>query len=503
MACPLGNSDTIGTDRSLPSASTPSTAARWHVGYSLFVALAVVTLKLWVAQDIKASAFFADDYLYLNQSPYYLRGDVAMESYPHGQVYAGVVYPLVLSPWLLADDPAQRIYIVHAINILLSGVTVFFGSRIVARLSNSSHLLPSLCLAAMPTLVIFSFHAMTENLVFAMFTLVGWLVIDFEDTCRQPKRLLGLLFLVMLLPQVRAPGIAVVPGLVLLVWLHRRHLGRRRAWLIVAGLLSAPLAPYLVFAAAAPPYRSHAREFYYFEILSRFANEPVNYGLRTLRLVGNQVAYLLVGSGYWILPVLLTVAVQVRRWAPGVHRDRWRDYLLFSGTSSLMVLAFCVWHLLIVIRRDLRLHGSFEPGLIYGRYNDPAMLLILIGGLASVLVLQRPRWEGVLPCVVAPIGLYLSLRIITPQKWIISSQQTGLVWFEGAWNGPTLFLLGVAGAVALLFLTPGQRWRAPVWMGALLVYFVIADAKAVGTTDSPGSMRRRAATIAHTQEAAE
>ncbi len=481
-----------------PTGSTnPSACPRGQVWCCLVVTLAVVALKLWIAQDIKASALFADDYEYLNKSPYYLRGDLLMESYPHYNVSAGVVYSLVVSPWLLVDDPGWRIYVVHAINILLSGVTIFLGSRTIARLSGSDHFLPPLCLAAMPTLFLFSFHALTENLVFALLAVVAWLVLDFERTCLRRERLTALLAAVGLLPLVRAPGMAVVPGLILLAWLHRHRLGPRRAWGVLGGVVGAAVLPYLLYATFAPSMESHSRESYYLKALTALVKSPEHMAF-ALRLAGNQAAYLLIGGGYWILPVLLVVAAQVRRWAPSPLRTQWRNYLTFAGPSAVVFVGFCVAH------RLLRYHFDWtQAHRIVGRYNDPAMVLILFGGIAAAFVLGRLRWEALLLYGLAPMGLCLAVSLIAGTSGWGTVNQSGAAFFTNYRHGLTASLLGTVGAVLLVQLAPWRRWRIAAWLGGLLVYFLVADIKTIGTTDHPGSVRIRAAQVAQTQRAAE
>jgi len=113
MNNPANGPAASGGDPATPLAIETPASARWHVAYCLVVTLAVVALKLWIALDIQASAMVSDDYEYLNKSPYYLHGDLIMESYLFINEPTRILYPLVLSPWLLADDPNRRLYVVH------------------------------------------------------------------------------------------------------------------------------------------------------------------------------------------------------------------------------------------------------------------------------------------------------------------------------------------------------------------------------------------------------
>lgn len=473
--------------------------ARRHALYCLIVTLAVITLKLWIARDIKASAMAFDDYEYINKSPYYLRGDTTLKSYPYQNIPSGILYPLIISPWLLFDDPGCRIYVIHVINILLSGITIFFGARTIARLSGSNHFLPPLCLAAMPTIFIFSFHAMTENFAFAMLAILAWLVLDFERTCTKSAYLIGMLLAVLLLLLTRIPGNAVVPALLSLIWMHRHGIGRRRAGLIAFCIFLTSAGTFLVHSTMAPTWLGRPQHSHYLDILASFARNP-QYWLIALRQTGNQIAYLLISGGYWILPVLLAVAIQIRRWSPSVARNRWRDYLIFTGISSAIFVLICVLHLLLAADMGQEGHQS----RIYGRLNDPALVLIVLGGIASAFVIQRPQWwEYILLNILAPIGLCLAVGLILQLKWPPTVQQTGIAFFQRYWHGMTITLLGTTTAITLLQLAPWRNWRVPIWLGVLLMYFLVSNFHAIGTATRPGTVRVAAAKIADTQKAAE
>ena len=116
-----------------PSSSHERTvdSGRGLLLFTLLVVIATVTVKLWLAWDVRASAMFSDDYAYLNKSIFYIHGQWDMPGYIFQNVFAGILYPLVISPWMLFDTPEARIFTIWVVNALLSGVTVWFGALAV------------------------------------------------------------------------------------------------------------------------------------------------------------------------------------------------------------------------------------------------------------------------------------------------------------------------------------------------------------------------------------
>src|SRR5438552_4197905 len=315
----------------------------------------------------------ADDHEYLNRSIYVVRGDLRLTGYPFSRIEYGPLYPLVLSPWMLFANPAARLTVVFAINATLSATAVFLGSLIVFRLTQVTSVLVPLCVAACPPLFQFSFYAMSESLVFPLLLLVGWIIVDFEQSCHSTLKSILLLLAALLLPLVRVPGLAVAPALPLLVWINRKRIPRRVSAAFVAGLTILVTASYLV--AYRVVIQSRREESYLSSLWALLSD--VNRWLFPLKLALSQIGYLFVSTGYWVLPVLIVLGLQVRSGLEEAHRQRWINYLTYAAVAGGAFICFALVHLIQKLNVN-------EAGFIYGRYSDPTGLLLLVGGLAGV-----------------------------------------------------------------------------------------------------------------------
>jgi len=435
------------------------------------VSLALIVVKLWVAHYVPASAAMADDHEYLNRSIYVVRGDLRLTGYPFSRIEYGPLYPLVLSPWMLFANPAARLTVVFAINATLSATAVFLGSLIVFRLTQVTSVLVPLCIAAFPPLFQFSFYAMSENLVFPLLLLVGWIIVDFEQSCHSTLKSILLLLAALLLPLVRVPGLAVAPALPLLVWINRNRIPRRASAAFVAALTTLVTASYFVAYRVAIGSR---REEGYLSSLWALVSD-VDRWLLPLKSALSQIGYLFVSTAYWVLPVFIVMALQVRGAVEDAHRRRWINYLTYSAVAGGTFLGFALVHLLPDGNGD-------EARSIYGRYSDPTGLLLLMGGLAGVLVLKPPTgFQRLLLQAVAPVVLGWVLGGIADQEWL-PVNQCGLSIFAMGKAPLRWLLLGLVLATLVNQLTDKKRWYAPVVLSLFLIFSLVSDRQGMAYT---------------------
>jgi hypothetical protein len=457
--------------------------ARRYGRYCFAIALALVVVKVWIGRHVPATAMMSDDYENLNRSIYVVQGDLSLAGYPFDRIAYGPLYPLVVSPWLLFDHPATRLAVVFAINAVLSGTAVFFGALTVFRLTGVASWIVPICLAAWAPLFQFSFYAVTENLLFPLLAVLGWLAVDVEATCRSRRRFALLIAVTVVLPLVRVPGLAAAPAVMILLWRHRRALPgmpSAAASMVLAVLL--PAAAYFLL------YRvvvGSAREETYLAALAAVGRNPSGW-LLPFALAQSQLRYLFLATGYWVLPILVVVALQARR-LPEAERRPWVDHLLWTGITAAGFVAFAVVHL------TQTQSGSGDGSFIYGRYDDPAGLLLAIAGLAALFAIRPPTVvQRVLVRGVAPVALCLVLgNGILTKRWIpVNECGLSILAMSEVSVGAVLLLTVLATSVSQL--VDEKRLLVPAALGFFLVFGVLSDWR--GMTYTIG----RAGMVAHT-----
>ena len=381
--------------------------------YCLVLAGVVIAIKLLWAESVPASALFADDYDSLNRAIFYHSDGIraSAEKYPFVQASAGLTYFLAISPWVYFDLE-HRLFFVFFVNILLSGVSIYFCARTIYKLApNVSFVIP-LCLASLASLFQFSFYVMTENMLFAILSVLVFLSVDFLKTVKSPFRLLTLLSVLGIAPITRHPGMAVLPGMLLVLWLNRRALSMRSMLTLTVLLISATLVPYAWYVSLF----GTSRESKYIDALSSTLSDLGNWFF-IFKLTLSQLMYLTFASGIWLLPFLL-LAVFYHQNLAKADSERWRNFLGFILPTVFAFVGFCMIHMIAKVI----VHGAVvdsSPWFPYGRYIDPAVLLCVCGGLASLAIVPTlKKYLRVLVQIGVPLLFVVLLMYFNGGHWV-------------------------------------------------------------------------------------
>jgi hypothetical protein len=188
------------------------------------------------------------------------------------------------------------------------------------------------------------------------------------------------------------------------------------------------------------------------------------------QLAVSQLRYLFLSTGYWVLPVVVVVAMQARRRFPDPVRRTWIDYLVYAGLTGAGFLAFAVAHLTIKQR------VTWDGSLIFGRYDDPAGFLLFVAGLAGVFALQPLTVvQRVLLRVVAPIALCVVLGTgVLTVRWT-PVNDAGLSILALGNVSVLVVLLVVAFATSVTQLVEEKRFLVPAALVCVLVLAVASN----------------------------
>lgn len=443
--------------------------------FCIGIAVVAALIKIYLALDIPYSCMFADDYDYLNKSHFFLDGNWTLQGYPFTRRSTGIAYPLLISPWLFSGDIAGRHLIVFGINFVLASVAIYFSSKTISSISGVRSLLIPLCMASFGIIFQYGFYVMTENLLFPILAVLSWLVVDFDATCRSKTRLTCLVVFGVLAPLCRSPGFAILPAVLFLFWRHRSVLGRRKTIVWATVYTAAVSIPYSLMQGI---LLQSSRPLSYAKSLSHIILPgdiyPVWGNAITLANLGlNQMAYVFVSCGYWVLPLLLVFSDQLLNRKTIQNRSNWLNLIGFCTISALMFVAFGMVHLVSKFQLNPE-HATF----IYGRYNDPAVFLCVVAGLAAVFSLERPNRAAI--CLfryVVPVALFFVLLRLRGSHWA-PINQTGLSLFyplEGlpVWAIPVTFVL----VLVLADLLASKKFRVPVFLGCFVVFNILSIAQ--------------------------
>lgn len=469
-------------------------AGSGHGPLFLFLA-AFVVLRLVLACGVPVSAGFNDDYDYMYQSIHFLDGNWTRADYPFSKVSnKGPIYPLLISPYLIASTPAAKTFVVFVINALLSAVTVLFATLTVWKATGKRALWVAPVFALLAATFHFGFYAMPENLLFALLAVLTWLVTDIDFQHDGRLKIAGLVGCTVLLTLTRDAGLAVVPALALIIWGHYRQRSGLKAVAVAGCYVALMVLPYL---AVSRLLGSTRLQLSYLRVVPDVLAHPAKLAVGGC-LAGwglNQLLYLAIGGGFLVLPVMLLAAGGGRRFGDSAWDRKKVQLTVFSLVSAAVFVAFCLLHL----SKKLQ----FNPerwSFIYGRYDDPALLLLLMLGVCVLLSVEdwtRGRILAIQTGIVASLALFLVLhgsRIFPPVN------ENGLalfaIWPPARYPAP----YAAAGLTALLLALAATGFRRAT-RTALVAIFITYNIYAL--TFGYLYTRNRSRLVLHAVEAAD
>lgn len=409
----------------------------------LTVAGIATLLKCILATSVPASALFAEDYNYLNIAINYARGEAFFDSsYPFIAQHSGLAYFLLISPWLWFA-PEHRMLFVFMLNCIMSGVVIYFGGRIICELVGKVVFFPLVLLALFSPVFKFSFYVLTENLLFPLLVVAAFLFTDITRTLQSRSRFAVMLFIIALIPITRAPGLSVIVGCLAVLFTQTRDVSRKKLFVAAAAIIAAALIPYLLYSIS---YGATREARYGNHVTSVLAvQENWKYIPRFLL---SQLMYVFT-SALCLLPVFFLLSPRLAE-LTGQPR-KWLNYFYFSFFTAGGLVAFCVVHLVLKL---LRVDSAPESQgwFAFGRYDDPATLLVFIGGLAAFWTYQASAFSRTFRWTVClgTTGLIVAaFAFVTSRTWS-SVNQAGLSFFYRSLPVSNLLLVQVLFVIAAL-----------------------------------------------------
>jgi len=446
---------------------------------TLALGLSVALAYFLVSRQFGGPAYLADEIGFLSNAAYLAGfGSDGASTYRAG-------YSLLLVPFFkMASDPAQAWLYVLLLNALMWGGTLALTQRLLERVAPDvapwRRWLAIGVVALFPASVVMSGYAFSQT-AFAFFFAAALYALSRWDVAR-PATVLPHAFLTGYLAWVHPIGMAVGIASLMVVGVAshraRRYAGFVACTVVVVGMVlgyAKGFEPWLIDHMTVKGLSPPMSQFN----LRRFLHEGVGLAqVRTLvGLVVGQMGYLLVATLGFIgvgAAVALGAVRDEFRGGPTRNEPRARllAFCLLAVLGCIAMAALSAWTVGHIMRVD---HW------IYGRYVEPATLLLFAVGLATV----RVGWRVIVPVAalllfagawLAPlIDPAFSVNFVTvPALWpqVLLPGNTILAWFAlGA--AAAVFMLRVdrriaCAGIAVLFLlciAAGVRWHRGILAG--------------------------------------
>ena len=446
---------------------------------------AVAIIKAWVAWSYGVSPGAADDYDYLNKAAYFLAGDFQATDYPFTNTPVGILYPLLVSLWVLVDDPQSRMLIPLVINISFAAMTSYFLWRIYLLIGGARSAAALAFFCIYNPVFLMSFYVLTENFFYVGLTLVGLLALQADDIRRSPMRMIGTLLALVALVQIRAPGLAVAMAFaIVLLALARRQQRPAGAVILAIVCLVLPITSYLGLGQLL----GGGRESRFLTHLRDGVDSLHNAGYAASWFVA-EVNYLHVAIGCFCLPVMLA---GLRK---GAFKGIYRGGLSSSTARYGLFVALVGAATLLLAVGQLAVKFHYRPGtafFVYGRYVDP--ILVLSAPLVLFALEKARRTVGRRAVAVGLVSALLavaSLVLLQIPAVRLSPPNYNGVSFQMA-VPPIQVCPGVYVAIAIVVFTLGWSLATRDELRRLVLFGFLISAQVLGIAYGLRFLHKRA-----------
>ena len=362
----------------------------------ILVFFLLITVKILISFCFRSPWIFADETVYAETARNILNGEFYSklqysQTYPPGySFFLSIVY-------LLFDNNFANYQVMLIINSFLTSSIIFPAYFLLKKYcSEKFSLLGSIFVAILPSVVLYNFVVMSENLFIPLFTFSLWFLIEFFDTNSKKWGILAG-FSIFLLFFTRSTGIAMIIGFSIALAYNGLMQLKLKKPVTILKENSYPVMAFCIPTIIWVYYKSKLEittgeyniEAYRSAIFQAISN--IHYFSRFLSLIIHEVEFLILTS-YFILFILALYAFFVILSGRESSSQGKENQKLTSIKSGMIY--FLVSSIILVIITVAHMYLINNPYYsIFGRYIDPIVPIIAIFGLIGLYILLNSTVE--------------------------------------------------------------------------------------------------------------
>ena len=309
-------------------------------------------------------------------------------------------YPFVISPaFLFGPDKYAIFHTVLIINAILTSLIIFPSYFIIKKFCNEKiSLLGALVIATLPSVNVYIFTMMSENLFIPLVIFSFWFIIEYYETF-EIKWMALTLISVLLLITTRIIGIAMLIGLILTcvyyIFYYLRPVtkarlieGKQHLVLLGSSFIIFLFYYFIFYLSVDNPYHASTRSNYALLIFENFLSSN-----STFYLFLHELEFLILASYFifFTVSILFVILCFTNQPKKGVEKkdiqslkkiNAFKVGLVYAVTSSVITLILTIsnqYSLQTITYPENALYYE-----IYSRYLDPIVPLIVLIGIVGL-----------------------------------------------------------------------------------------------------------------------
>ena len=384
----------------------------------------LVSVKILISFYFKSPWIFADETVYAETARNVLHGEFYSklqycQTYPPG-------YSLFLSiAYLIFDNSFASYHLMLIINALITSSIIFPAYFILKKYCpDKFSIIGSIFVAILPSVVLYNFVVMSENLFIPFFTFSLWFLIEsFETNSKKWGILAG--FSIFLLFFTRTPGIAMIIGFFFALAYYLLNEIKSKKFVILFKENS-----YTVAAMCIPLILWTIYKFYFGKsmgtgynndvYISSLSNAILNIQSLTqfLSLALHELEFLIICS-YFIFFILALYLIYELFWGNTYHNnDQIRENenkkilslksgIIYVLVSSIILILITVTHMFAAV-----VFQNNNEYYIFGRYIDPIVPIIVLAGMIGFHCILKKQFSENKKNILVFISINLLLLIL-------------------------------------------------------------------------------------------
>jgi hypothetical protein len=360
----------------------------------------LVIVKILISCYFKSPWIFADETVYAETARNILHGEfysklLYSQTYPPGySLFLSIVY-------LLFDNSSATYQAMLIINSILSSSIIFPAYFLLKKYcSDNFSILGSVFVAILPSVVLYNFVVLSENLFIPLFAFSLWFLIEsFEKNSKKWGILVG--FSIFLLFLTRSTSIAMIIGFFFtLSYYALKQLKLKEPAIIVKENIFSVLAfgiptilwVYYKSKLEITAITDYNLEKYSSTIFQTFSN--IQSFTRFLILIIHEVEFLILVSYFVLFVLALYFFFTIFRGLNGSSHDKENQKIISIKSGIIYFLVSSITSIVITVTHmSLGLAQNNPFYSIFGRYIDPIVPIIAIFGLSGLFILLNSNFE--------------------------------------------------------------------------------------------------------------
>lgn len=385
--------------------------------YLISFFIVIISIKFIFSLGFPSPWIFPDETVYAETARNILKGHLFSnleycQTYPPG-------YSIILSVAYLFSDDMEVVYrIMLLINCILTSAILFPSYFILREFCNKNFsILGSITISTLPSVTLYTFVLMSENLFIPLFVFSGWFLLKSYSNGGKPWDLLAGLS-IFYLYLTRSIGIAMIVGLLIsflfymLISSKEQNVSEilKDKYLLIVSF-AAPAIFWTFYKSIFDQEISRYNTDRYFAILFGFFSDMDSFKI-FLSLFLHELEFLILSSYFVVFFIACLIVIKIYEEFKSCFVLDWNIRNCSEIAMNLPLISLFIYIIISSVILVVITVAHMYPTLIFGRYIDPIVPFIFLLGIIGFNLIYNKRYNVNQSDFVKILLLYITFIVV-------------------------------------------------------------------------------------------